>query len=177
MTSNCPRRYCPSTESASSTKLSNETRNLGGTNSAMIATKRSQSLSRKNSATGINTKLPTNAKATLPPSLSEDSTDPIISSKFVLRYLTTKALMLATSKDTLMPNCASHGPSELLSRPASKGSCSRSKGNSLAKIGTTSNAIDSKISTKSTSTSSTASTRGTCPRPILSILFTTGVSA
>ena len=104
-------------------------------------------------------------------------TEPKASSTLALRYFTTNVLMLATSSDTLMPNWANQGLKASLSREASKGNCSRSKGNSFAKMGTISSRMDSNSRPNTDCTIRTASTRGNLPLPRLSSLLTMGVKA
>ena len=126
---------------------------------------------------GLDLALPITASATLPPSLSEASTEPRASSKLALRYLMTKALMLATSSANLSPYCCARGANQALNLSANKGNCSRIKGISLARIGTISNTRLSMASMNRISTSTTASTRGILPLNRRSTRLTSGVSA
>ncbi len=96
----------------------------------------------------------------LPPMRAELSTVDIQSSKLASSALSKKALTLALSRDTWMPNCASQGTSVLLARSISNGICSLSSGTSLAITGMINNTSASKATIATTSTNTTAARRG-----------------
>ena len=104
--------------------------------------------------------MPTTVNRMLPPMRAEFIAVANHSSMFASRYLSTKALMLAVSSATWMPNCASQGATVVFRRSASSGICSRSSGSSFDRIGTISSATASTTTISANSTSATAATRG-----------------
>ena len=107
--------------------------------------------------------MPTTAKATLPPMRKDVNQPSSESSTDVLKYLMMKAFKDAGSKAISMPSSLSQGANTAWALSSKPGNCSRIKGNSLAKMGTTSNKMANATIKNNNSTTPTASSTGKAP--------------
>ena len=98
------------------------------------------------------------------------------SSTEVLKYLMMNAFKEAASKAISMPKSLSQGANTAWALSSKPGNCSRIRGSSLAKMGTTSNRMAKATTKNNNSTTPTASSTGMAPARMRNRPLTKGES-